>query len=87
LDFQSSSLLFQFLYGSIALVRVDLHSVPVTFPLGADGFALVTSTMLSLRFQFRENALYVEEEVFDTESGFLLQNISQLPNRNNVGIF
>jgi len=59
----------------MALIRADLHSVPVTFPLGDDGHAIVTSTMLSLRFQFREEALYVEEEVFDSESGILLHTI------------
>jgi len=72
---------------SMALLRADLHSVPVTFPLGDDGLAIVTSTMLSLRFQFREEALYVEEEVFDSESRSLLHAICQLPSRNDEGMF
>jgi len=56
----------------MASIRADSHTVPITFPLGADGYAIVTSTILSLRFQFREVALYFEEEIFDTKTGILL---------------
>jgi hypothetical protein len=74
-------------YGSMAFIRVDSHSVPVTFPLGANGYAIVSSTTLCLRFQFREDALYVEEEIFDNHSGIFLHAIGQLHSTNDAGMF
>ena len=62
----------------MALVRANSHSVPISFPLGEDGRAIVTSTTLSLRFQFREDTLYVGEEVFDDVSGELSHSVGQL---------
>lgn len=71
----------------MAFIRADLHRVPVTFPLGEDGLAMVTATTLSLRFQFREDSLYVEEEIFDSNSGDLMHALGQLPIKNAEGTF
>ena len=57
------------------------------FPLGEDGHAMVTSTTLSLRFQFREDTLYVEEEVFDDVTGELSHSVGQLSRKNDMGTF
>lgn len=73
-------------YGSMAFIRVDSHYVPVTFPLGANGNAIVSSTTLSLRFQFHEDALYVEEKIFDNDFGILLHAIGQLHSTNSAGM-
>jgi hypothetical protein len=62
----------------MAFVRADFHSIPVSFPLGEDGLALVTCATLSLRFNFREDTLYVEEEVFDDLTGELSHAVAQL---------
>ena len=35
---------------TMALLRAESHSVPVLFPLGEDGHAIVTCATLSLRF-------------------------------------
>ena len=71
----------------MAFVRADFHSVPVSFPLGEDGLAMVTGTTLSLRFNFREATLYVEEEVFDDLTGELSHAVGQLSRKNDVGTF
>lgn len=42
----------RFLPISMALIRADAHHVPVGFPVGDDGYAMVTTMSLSLRFQF-----------------------------------
>ena len=55
----------------MARVRSDFHSVPVLFPLAEDGHATVTTTTLSPRFLFCENTIFVEEEVFDDQTGLL----------------
>jgi hypothetical protein len=47
--------------------------------MGNDGFALVTSLRLSLRFQFNEEFMFIDEEVFDAHSGDLIHTIGQSP--------
>ena len=71
----------------MAFVRANFHLVPVSFPLGEDGLAMVTGTTLSLRFNFREDTLYVEEEVFDDLTGELSYTVGQLSRMNDVGTF
>jgi len=71
----------------MACICVDSHSVHVTFPIGADGHAMLTSTTLSVRFQFREDSLYVEEEIYDDATGIVSHALGQLPCKNDVGTF
>jgi hypothetical protein len=52
-------------------------SVPILFPLGKDGHALVTSLRLSLRFRFSDEFMYIDEEIYDAQSGDLIQTIGQ----------
>jgi hypothetical protein len=53
--------------------------VPISFPLGNDGVALVTSIRLSLRFQMSEDFMFIDEEVYDAQSGDLIHTIGQSP--------
>jgi len=71
----------------MALLRADPPSIPVLFPLGEDGHAIVTSTTLSLRFQYRDVTVFVEEEVFDDRTGQVSQSICQTRVENDVGAF
>lgn len=66
----------------MALDWADAHLVPAMFPLTDDGYAIVTALSLSLRFQFREDSLHVEEEIFDSDVGLVLHAIGQLPFKN-----
>ena len=52
-----------------------------------DGHAIVNSTIFSLRFQFCEESLYVEEDVYDNVMGTVTHAIGMLPNSNNLGTF
>ena len=63
--------LFKVLLNTMALLRAEPHTVPVLFPLGDDGHAIVTCATLSLRFQYCEVTIFVEEEVFDDQTGLL----------------
>ena len=63
--------LFKVLWITMALLCTEHHSLPVLFPLGEDGHAIVTSTTLSLRFRFRDVTIFVEEEVFDDQIGLV----------------
>jgi hypothetical protein len=57
-------------------IRVDGEGVPITFPVGSDGLALVTALWLSLRFQLNAMSLHMNEDVYDTKSGDLIHTIS-----------
>jgi hypothetical protein len=53
--------------------------VPISFLLGNDEVALVTSIRLSLRFQMSEDFMFIDEEVYDAQSGDLIHTIGQSP--------
>jgi len=71
----------------MALLRVEPHSVPVFFPLDEDGHAIVTSTTLSLRFQYREVTIFVEKEVFDDHTDLVSHAILHTRVENDLGAF
>jgi hypothetical protein len=62
----------------LAVVYSEGERVPVSFPLGNDGVALVTSLRLSLRFQMSEEFMFIDEEVYDAQSGDLIHTIGQI---------
>jgi hypothetical protein len=62
-----------------AIIYADGDGVLVSFPLGNDGLACVTSLRLSLRFRFSEDFMFVDEEVYDALSGCLINTIEQPP--------
>jgi hypothetical protein len=49
----------------LAVIYSDREGVPISFLLGNDGVAIVTSLRLSLRFQIREEFMFIDEEVYD----------------------
>ena len=59
-----------------AVIYSSSAGVPVSFPLGSDGVAHVTSLRLSLRFQMSEEIMFIDEEVYDAVSGDLIGRIS-----------
>ena len=80
-------ILFKVLWITMALLCTEHHSLPVLFPLGEDGHAIVTSTTLSLRFRFRDVTIFVEEEVFDNQTGIVSHAVCQTRGENDVGSF
>jgi hypothetical protein len=61
------------------VIFADTEGVPVSFPIGNDGLALVTSLRLSLRFRLSEEFMYIDEEVFDAHSAELIHTIGHSP--------
>jgi hypothetical protein len=47
----------------LAIIYSDAGGVPISFPLGNDEVALVTSIRLSLRFQISEDFMFIDEKV------------------------
>ena len=62
-----------------AVIYSSTSRVPISFPLGSEGVAHVTSLRLSLRFQMSEEIMFIDEEVHDALSGDLIGTISQSP--------
>ena len=60
----------------VAAIYLDGVGVPITFPLGSDGVAHVSSLRLSLRFQMSEDFMFIDEEVNDAQSGDLNHTLS-----------
>ena len=63
----------------LAVLYLDGVGVPISFPLGSDGVAHVTSLRLSLRFQLSEDFMFIDQEVYDANSGDLTHIIGQSP--------
>ena len=79
--------LFRFLWYTMALLRVEHHSIPVLFSFGEDDHAIVTCATLSLRFQYCEVTIFVEEEVFDDQSGLISHAVREIRVENGVSTF
>jgi hypothetical protein len=61
------------------VIYSEVGGVPISFPLGNDGVAHVTSLRLSLRFQMSEDFMFIDEEVYDAQSRDLIHTIGQSP--------
>ena len=79
--------LFKVLWITMAFQCAEHHSVPVLFPLGEDGHAIVTSTTLILRVWFCDVTIFVEEEVCDDQTGLVSHAGRQTRGENDVGSF
>jgi hypothetical protein len=49
----------------LAVIYSEVGEVSISFPLGNDGVAHITSLRLSLRFQMSEDFMFIDEEVYD----------------------
>jgi hypothetical protein len=65
--------------------RADGDGVPISFPLGSDGLALVSAVRIGLWFQLNIASLHIDEEVFDSVSGDVSHTIGQIPMCNGDG--
>ena len=61
----------------MVVIYYDREGVLISFLLGNDGVALVTSLRLSLRFQMNEDFIFIDEEVYDAQSEDLIHTFGQ----------
>ena len=59
----------------LAVIYLDGVGVLISFPLGSDRVAHVMSLRLSLRFQLSEDFMFIDEDVYDANSGDLTHTI------------
>jgi hypothetical protein len=72
-----ASLILGDTHSRFSVIYANDDSVPISFPLGSDGLAVVTSLRLSLRFRLNEDFMFIDEEVYDALSKDLFQTIGQ----------
>jgi hypothetical protein len=63
------------IHNRLAVIYSDGKGVPISFPLDNNGLALVTSLKLSLRFHMSEDFMFIDEEVYNAQSGGLIHTI------------
>lgn len=59
-------------------IRVEGANVPTTFPIGDDGFGVVSTFSLSLTSQFHAQTVHIDEHVFDAKLGQLTHTDRQI---------
>jgi hypothetical protein len=65
------------IYPSYVVIHADGEGVPLSFPLRNDRLVRVISLRLSLRFGLSEDFMFLDEEVYDTQPGNLINTIEQ----------
>ena len=70
---------------SFATIRADGDGVPISFPLGNEGLALVWAVCLGLQFQLNIASFHIDKEIFDSVSGDVTHTIGQIPVCNGDG--
>jgi hypothetical protein len=53
-------------HARFAIIRAHNEGVPISFPLGSDRVAVITTIFLGLWFQLDIAFLHIDEEVFDS---------------------
>jgi hypothetical protein len=66
-------------YPSYVVIHADDEAVPLSFPLWNDGLVCVIPLRLSLKVGMSEDFMFLDEEVYDTQSGNLINTIEQSP--------
>ena len=61
----------------MAVIRATHDSLPLSLPPGDDGFANITASRLSVRFNLLPESLHLDEEVLDTQTGLVTHTIGQ----------
>ena len=61
------------------IIFLDGVGVPISFSLGSERVAHVTTLRLSLRFHISEDFMFIDEEVYDANFGDMIHTIGQSP--------
>jgi hypothetical protein len=70
---------------SFVVIQADGEGIPISFPLGSDGIAVIIAIRLGLWLQLNIGSLHIDEEVFDSVTRDLSHTFSQLPVYNGDG--
>ena len=63
----------------MVIIFVEGDVVPIMFPVQDDGYAQVSSCRLALRFHMLPESIYIDQNIYDRETGVLCHTIGQTP--------
>ena len=61
----------------MVIISVQSDAVPIMFPMEDDGYADVLACRLALRFHMIPESIYIDQNIYDPESGVLSHTIGQ----------
>ena len=69
----------------MVIISVQSNVVPIMFPVEVDGYADVFACRLALRFHMIPESIYIDQNIFDPESGVFSHTIGQTPTPTGSG--
>ena len=69
----------------MVIISVEGDVVPILFPVEDDGYGDVSACRLALRFHMIPESIYIDQNIYDPESGALSHTIGQSPTPSGTG--
>ena len=69
----------------MVIVGVEGDAVPIMFPLEDDGYTVVSACRLALRFHMIPETIFIDQNIYDPDSGVLSHTIGQTPTPTSTG--
>ena len=61
----------------MVIISIEGNVVPIMFPVEDDGYVDVSASRLALRFHMIPESIYIDQNIYDPESGILSHTIGQ----------
>jgi len=68
-----------------SMAELHSHGVPILFPIDAHGIASVSDLHLSIRFSLKASTIWVEREIFDPDTGLVVQTLHETSKQTDNG--
>ena len=62
----------------MVIISVEGDDVPIMFPVEDDGYADLSVRRLALRFHMIPESIYIDQNIYDPDSGVLSHTIGQI---------
>ena len=69
----------------MVIISVEGDVVPIMFLVEDDGYADVFACRLALRFHMILESIYIDQNIYNSESGVLSYSIGQTPTPSDIG--
>ena len=69
----------------MVIISVEGNAVPIMFPVENDGYADVSACRLALRFHMIPESIYIDQNIYDPDSGVLSHTIGQTLTSTTIG--
>ena len=63
----------------MVIISVEGNVVLIMFPVEDDGYVNVSASRLALRFHMIPESIYIDQNIYDPESGVLSHTIGETP--------